>query len=78
LEGLKPAISESDFTKVDLETRVRAEAERLGIKLSPLAQALRFAVTGGRISPGLFEMLEVQGKETVLRRMDAALGALSA
>jgi len=76
LAALEPVLVGSDFTKADLEPKVRAEAEKLGQKLTPLAQALRFAVTGGKISPGLFEMLEVQGKDTVLRRVKNALGAL--
>lgn len=68
-----PVLKESDFSKSDLEAKVRAEAEKLGEKLTPLAQAIRFAMTGGAVSPGLFEMLEVQGKEIVIRRMEKAL-----
>ena len=78
LNSCLPVVKESDFSKADLEARVRKQAEALGEKLTPLAQALRFAVTGGKISPGLFEMLEIQGKDTVTRRMEKAIGALSA
>jgi glutamyl-tRNA synthetase len=77
LARLKPVVEPSDFSKTDLESKVRAEATALGIKLPPLAQALRYAVTGGRHSPGLFDMLELQGKERVLRRVGSALHALS-
>jgi len=76
LRVLEPVITASTFQKEDLESRVRTVAETLGQKLGPLAHALRFAVTGGKISPGLFEMLEIQGKATVTRRIGMALKAL--
>ena len=72
LTKVRTEVSASDFTKADLESRVRAVAVSAGEKLSPFAQAIRFAVTGGRISPALFEMLEVQGRDTVLRRLARA------
>jgi glutamyl/glutaminyl-tRNA synthetase len=75
--ALSPLVSQSDFSVADVEKRVREEAEKRGMKLAPLAKAMRFAVTGGKISPGLFEMLEVQGKDRVLRRMRQAVEALS-
>lgn len=67
----------ASFAAPELESSVRAAADKRGLKLSPFAQALRFAVTGGKISPGLFEMLEVQGKDVVLRRMKNAIRALA-
>jgi glutamyl-tRNA synthetase len=76
LTSLEPVLQASAFDRAPLEAAVRGEAEKLGQKLAPLAQALRFAVTGGKISPGLFEMLEIQGKETVLRRVQNALRVL--
>lgn len=75
LELMAPILSASTFEKAEMESKARAEAEKTGQKLAPIAQALRFAVTGGKISPGLFEMLEVQGKETVLRRIQTCLAA---
>lgn len=75
LNDLVPVIAASSFTKDDLDKRVREEATRIGEKLTPLAQALRFAMTGGSVSPGIFEMLEVQGKAIVLRRLEKCLGA---
>jgi glutamyl-tRNA synthetase len=78
LGRLSTALAASDFSKADLEAKVRAEATALGIKLTPLAQALRFAVTGGKHSPALFDMLELQGKERVLRRVRNTQQALAA
>lgn len=76
IKGAEPLLSASDFTKEDLETRMRAFATERGIKLTPVAQAVRFAVTGGKVSPGLFDMLVLQGKERVLRRVKKASAAL--
>jgi glutamyl-tRNA synthetase len=77
LNEIHSVIAGSDFSRTDLEAKVKAFAEAKGQKLSPFAQALRFAVTGGKVSPGLFEMLEVQSKPTVDRRIALALKALS-
>ena len=44
-----------------------------GIKLGKLAQPVRVAVTGGTVSPGIFEVLEVMGKEKSLKRLRNAL-----
>lgn len=75
LTDLAPVLAQSSFSKEDIDKRVREEATRIGEKLTPLAQALRFAMTGGSVSPGIFEMLEVQGKEIVMRRLEKTLGA---
>lgn len=79
LQRLKAALSALEnqpFEKSALEKAVREVCAQRGEKLAPLAQALRFAMTGGRVSPGLFEMLEVQGKDVVLRRISKAISAL--
>jgi len=72
----KPILEASDFSAVALEPPIRAAAETLGVKFGAFAGAIRYGVTGGKVSPGLFEMLEAQGKERVLRRIESALAAL--
>jgi glutamyl-tRNA synthetase len=47
--------------------------ERQALKLGALAQPVRVAVTGGTVSPGIFEVLDVVGRERTLARIDAAL-----
>jgi glutamyl-tRNA synthetase len=42
-----------------------------GLKLGTLAQAVRVAVTGGTVSPGIYEVLDVLGKERTLARLRA-------
>jgi glutamyl-tRNA synthetase len=46
------------------------------IKLGKLAQPVRVALTGGTVSPGIFEVLEVMGKEKALKRIEAAAGSI--
>jgi glutamyl-tRNA synthetase len=43
-----------------------------GIELGALAQPVRVAVTGGTVSPPIFETLEVLGRERSLQRIDDA------
>lgn len=64
------------FTRADLERVFLAFIEDKGIKLGRIAQPLRVALTGSSVSPGLFEVMEVLGKETVLRRIDQALAGM--
>jgi glutamyl-tRNA synthetase len=62
-----------DFTQKSLEGLFLGILEEKKIKLGEIAQPLRVALTGTSVSPGLFEVMEVLGKEAVLRRMDKAL-----
>ncbi|MEZ0343835.1 MAG: glutamate--tRNA ligase [Caldimicrobium sp.] len=56
-----------------LEEEFRALAEESGVKLKELAQAVRVALTGKTISPPLFEVMKLLGKERVKRRLERAL-----
>jgi glutamyl-tRNA synthetase len=64
------------FAQKDLEEVVKAYLEEAGMKFKLLAQPIRVAITGKKASPGLFETMEVLGKERVLRRMQRALAVL--
>ena len=55
-----------------LEEALRALAEELGQKPRQAFAPIRLAVTGSRVSPGLFESLELLGREDSLRRLAAA------
>ena len=63
----------AEFTQKSLEGVFLRILDEKKIKLGEIAQPLRVAITGTSVSPGLFEVMEVLGKETVLRRMDSAL-----
>ncbi len=52
-----------------LEAEIRAFAEHEGMPLGKIAQPLRAALTGTTVSPGIFEVIEIMGKERVLERL---------
>ena len=56
-----------------LEEYFRNLAEESGIKLKNIAQAVRVALTGKTVSPGLFEIIKVLGKERVEKRLKKAV-----
>jgi glutamyl-tRNA synthetase len=58
-----------------IEDALRALADRLGQKPRQAFQPIRIAVTGSKISPGLFESLELLGKDESLARLSAGAGA---
>ncbi len=61
------------WEKEALETVVRDSAEAEELKLGKIAQPLRAALTGTTVSPGIFDVLEILGKEESLGRIrDAA------
>ncbi|MGL4439760.1 MAG: glutamate--tRNA ligase [Bosea sp. (in: a-proteobacteria)] len=59
----------NDWNASSTETAVRAFAEAQGVKLGQVAQPLRAALTGKTTSPGLFDVLEVLGREECLGRL---------
>lgn len=63
----------SDFTAPVLEGVFKEYISRHNMKLGDLAQPVRVALTGGTESPGIFEVLEVMGKEKVLKRLNSAI-----
>jgi len=74
LDAWRLALSRaSSFDKTTLEAELRAVAERTGVKAASLIHATRVAVTGRAASPGLFEVLELLGREQSVSRLDAAL-----
>jgi glutamyl-tRNA synthetase len=49
--------------------------ERRGVKPREVYQPLRVAITGGTVSPGIFESVALLGREETLRRIDRALAS---
>jgi len=64
------------FDEVTLEQTLRGLAEARGIKAGALIHGTRLAMTGRMVSPGLFEMLVLLGRERVVKRMDAFIARL--
>jgi glutamyl-tRNA synthetase len=65
------------FDSAAVETALSPLPERLGAKPGRVYQPIRVAISGGTVSPGIFESLAVLGREESLRRIDAALERLS-
>jgi glutamyl-tRNA synthetase len=63
------------FQAPEIESALRSLAERLGLKPREAFQPIRVAVTGSRVSPGLFESLELLGRERALARLSDARAA---
>ena len=70
LESVIPVLAGVDtWAAHDLEAAVKAHAEAQGLKLGKLAQPLRAALTGTTVSPGIFDVLEVLGRNEALSRL---------
>lgn len=73
LDRVAAVFATLDWRAPALEAATRGLAEEAGVKLGDLAQPLRAAVTGSTVSPPIFEVLEVLGRdESLLRIGDAA------
>jgi glutamyl-tRNA synthetase len=66
LSGVEP------FAAEPIEAALRGLAERLELKPRQAFQPIRVAVTGSKVSPGLFESLELLGRDEALARIEAA------
>ena len=62
-----------DFNEKALETAFKNVMEKTGLKLGKIAQPVRVALTGTTVSPGIFEVINVLGREKTLRRLSAAI-----
>ncbi|MBX7166680.1 MAG: glutamate--tRNA ligase [Pirellulales bacterium] len=61
------------FEVADLETALNAFVAAQGIKPGDIVHAVRVAVTGKGVGPGLFDCLAILGREKCLARIDRAL-----
>ncbi len=66
------------FAAPQIETALRGLAERLELSPRKAFEPIRIAATGSKVSPGLFESLELLGKDETLRRLSAAAGRAAA
>lgn len=63
----------TEWHAANLDPIVKAIADATGEKMGVIAQPLRVAVTGGTVSPGIGDTLELLGREEAMHRIDAAL-----
>lgn len=64
------------FNAAAIEAVYKEMSQTMGVGIGELVHPTRLAVSGAGAGPGLFEMMEVLGKDTVLRRLNHALSAL--
>lgn len=67
-----------DFSVEAVQSALRALVDELGVKGAAVFQPLRVAVTGSKVSPGIFESLAALGRDETLARIDAVLARLAA
>jgi glutamyl-tRNA synthetase len=61
------------FQAASVEVAAKQFCETKGIKIGDLNHALRVAVTGVMIGPGMFDILDVLGRDETLRRLEKSL-----
>ncbi len=69
LDGLAPLLAAAEWRGPALEEAVRGFVEDRGLKLGAVAQPLRAALVGSTVSPPIFEVMEVLGREETLARL---------
>jgi len=62
-----------EFKAPKIEATLKAVAAELGVKAGLLVHPTRLACTGSGAGPSLYHLMEVLGKESVVRRLDAVL-----
>ena len=75
LAAIKPLLADlTDWTKETIERVVdNYSQERTNGKLGKVAQPLRIAVSGGTVSPAIFDTLAILGREAVVNRIARCL-----
>ncbi|HSF93328.1 MAG TPA: glutamate--tRNA ligase, partial [Paracoccaceae bacterium] len=69
LNRLTSRLQHVTWTEENLETEIREFAEAEGLKLGKVAQPLRAALCGRTVSPSVFDMMVLIGKEETLARL---------
>jgi glutamyl-tRNA synthetase len=74
LQEAREALAAAEpFDTAQIEGALREVVKRLGVKPKDVFQPVRVAISGSTVSPGIFQSLDVLGKQESLARIDAAL-----
>ncbi len=74
LAGFRAVVAEvAPFDRASLDQALHAFVERQGVQIGQIIHALRVAVTGKSVGLGVFETLEILGRESSLARIDRTL-----
>ena len=72
LKRLTPRLQDASWDKDSLEAVVRRFAEEESLKLGKVAQPLRAALTGRTVSPSVFDVMVLIGREETIARLGDA------
>lgn len=78
LKAVRDRLIETPFEHAPLEEAFRTISKTSGLKLAQIAQPVRAAVTGKTVSPGIFDVLMILGKDNALKRLDRQIAQLTA
>lgn len=76
LQALREAFASAEWSEPVLERILRELADARTVKPGMLIQGTRIAMTGRMVSPGLFEMLVLLGRDQVVARLDRLIARL--
>jgi len=65
-----------EFTYDNIQAALEQVVEELDLKFGKIAQPMRVALTGGTVSPGIGEVIEILGKEKVISRIQDAINSI--
>ena len=65
-----------DYSHDGVETAFKAVMEESGLKFGKIGPTVRVALVGGTVSPSIYDVVAVLGKERVLPRLQKALASL--
>jgi glutamyl-tRNA synthetase len=78
LQALREALASLEpFDEAGCEAALRGLAGRLGVKAAALIHPARVALTGRAVSPGIFAVMTMHGREGVLARLERAAAGIS-
>jgi glutamyl-tRNA synthetase len=67
---------DGDFSETSVQSAFERVLGRYGMKLGQLAQPVRVALTGGTVSPGIYEVIAVLGRERTVSRLRGAIAKI--
>ena len=68
----------ADFNEAGIEQVFGDVIAERGIKLGKVAQPVRVALTGSTVSPGIYEVIDVLGRDVTLARLEAGVRYIDA
>jgi glutamyl-tRNA synthetase len=75
-KSLEIIMARGDASDAELELRLSALAEQLGIKINGVFMPVRVAVTGSTVSPPLFDSIRLLGLDKAISRIERAVTIL--